>query len=219
MPRDPHKDQPIFAWGAPLAEAPGAVILLHGRAGAVDDMRALIAQVDRPQFACIAPAAQGRSWYPYSLLEPLQRNAGSLNSALRIVKAALEKATAGGLPIDRVVLVGVSQGASVALEFAARNARRYGGIVALSGALMGPEGTPRDYPGAFDGTPVFLGSGDIDPHVPKRRVTETESVFKQLGGNVTKRIYSGLGHTTNDDEIAVVRAMLDEVVATTRGET
>lgn len=218
MPRDPHKGQPIFVWGADLDAAAGALILLHGRGGSVDDMRTLAAHIERPQFACIAPAAQGKSWYPYSLLEPLQRNAGSLNSALRIVKAAHEKATAGGVPIDRVVLVGVSQGACVVLEFAARNARRYGGIVALSGALMGPEGTPRDYPGTFDGTPVFLGSGDIDPHVPKRRVAEAESVFKQLGANVTKRIYSGLGHVTNDDEVVVVRAMLDELLAAPRRE-
>lgn len=218
MPRDPHKDQPIFAWGAPLWEAPGAVILLHGRGRAVDDMRALVAEVDRPQFACIAPAAQGKSWYPYSLLEPLQRNAAYLNSALRLITVALEKATAGGVPLGRVVLVGVSQGACLALEFAARNAGRYGAIVALSGALMGPEGTPRDYAGTFDGTPIFLGSGDVDPHVPQRRVREAETVFQGMGATVTRRIYPGLGHTTNADEIVVVRTMLDELLAHGRGE-
>lgn len=218
MPRDPHKDQPVLAWGAALAEAPGAVILLHGRGGAVDDMRALMGRIDRPQFACLIPVAHGRSWYPYSLLEPLQRNGPYLNSGLRLLEAALGKATAGGMPLQHVVLLGVSQGASLALEFAVRHASRYGGIVGLSGALMGPDGTPRDYPGAFDATPVFLGCGDVDPHVARRRVNETESVFQRMGAKVTKRIYPGMGHTTNDDEIAVVRAMLGEVVGAPRRE-
>jgi len=213
MARDPHKGQPIFVWGATLEEAPGAIILLHGRGGSVDDMRTLMTQIDRPQFTCIAPAAQGRSWYSYSLLEPVQRNAAYLNSALRLLKAAFENSTSARVGADRLVLLGVSQGACVVLEFAARNARRYGAIIGLSGALMGPEGTPRDYAGQFDGTPVFLGSGDVDPHVPKRRVTETEGVFQKMGAEVTRRIYQGMGHTTNEDEVAAVRAILDGLVA------
>lgn len=213
MPRDPHKDQPIAICGAPLPEAPGAVILVHGRGGSVDDMRALMGQLDRPQFACFAPAAAGRSWYPYSFLEPLERNGAYLDSALRLLKKALGKATAGGVPLERVVLLGFSQGACSVLEFAARNARRYGGIVGLSGGLIGPERTPRDYAGTFAGTPAFLGCSDLDPHVPKRRVDQTEAVLQRLGAQVTKRIYPRMGHTINDEEIEVVRAMLDGVLA------
>lgn len=213
MARDPHRDQPILRSGAPLDEAAGIMIMVHGRGGSPRDMLALSLELDRPQLSCLAPTAAGGSWYPYSFLEPLERNAGPLNSALRLLQAALDKATAAGFPAERVVLLGFSQGACLALEFAARNARRFGGIVGLSGGLIGPEGTPRDYPGAFDGTPVFLGCGDSDPHVPKRRVDESASVLERMGCVVTKRIYQGMGHTLNADELAAVRDLLDHFLA------
>jgi predicted esterase len=122
----------------------------------------------------------------------------------------MERIAAAHLSPERVVLLGFSQGASVALEFAARNAQRYGGLVALSGALLGPEGTPRDYEGSFAGTPLFLGCGDSDPHLPKRRVDETAAVFTRLGATVTQRVYPGLGHVMNADELETARAMLNE---------
>ena len=159
------------------------MILMHGRGGSPGDMQALSRELDRPRFACLAPAAAGRTWYPYSFLERIQRNEPHLSSALRLLKAALVKAEAGGVPTARVVLLGFSQGACLALEFAARNARRYGAVIGLSGGLIGPEGTPRDYAGSFDGTPAFLGSSDVDPHVPKRRVDETAAVLRRLGAN------------------------------------
>jgi predicted esterase len=118
---------------------------------------------------------------------------------------------AAGIPASRVVLLGFSQGACLALEFAARHARRYGGVVGLSGGLIGPDGTPRDYEGAFDGAPVFLGCSDMDPHVPVERVHETADVFQRMGAQVTKRIYPGMGHTVNADEIAAVREIVDAV--------
>ena len=213
MSRDPHRDQPILVWGAPLAEAAGAMILVHGRGASPGDMQALARELDRPQFACLAPAAAGRTWYPYSFLERIERNEPHLSSALRLLKNALGKAEAGGVPTARVVLLGFSQGACLALEFAARNAGRYGAVIGLSGGLIGPEGTPRDYGGSFDGTPVFLGSSDVDPHVPKRRVDETAAVFRRLGAGVTERIYPGLGHAINADEIAAARSLLDALLA------
>ena len=191
------------------------MIMVHGRGGSPRDMLALALELDRPRLACLAPTATGGSWYPYSFLEPIARNASYLNSALRLLEAALGRAVAAGVPAERVVLLGFSQGACLALEFAVRNARRYGGIIGLSGGLIGPEGTPRDYPGAFDGTPVFLGCGDVDPHVPKRRVDETASVLERMGAAVTKRIYQGMGHTVNADEMTHVRAMLDRSLAET----
>jgi len=214
MPRDPHKDQPVFVWGAPFDDASGAVIAMHGRGAAVDDVRSLSTRIDRPRLAYVAPAAHGRSWYPYSLLEPISRNAAHLNSALRLLRAAIEKVTTGGIPPHQIMLLGASQGACVVLEFAARNVRRYGAVVGLSGALMGPDGTSRDYEGDFEGMPVFLGCGDVDPHVPRRRVLETEGIFRGLGATVTTQVYRGMGHTTNDDEVAVVQAMLDAMLAT-----
>jgi predicted esterase len=211
--RDPHRDQPILLSGAQLEDAVGVVIMLHGRGSSPRDMLQLALELDRPQFSCLAPTAAGGSWYPYSFLEPIARNASYLNSALRLLEKALGRATGAGVPAARVVLLGFSQGACLALEFAARNAQRYGGIAGLSGALIGPEGTQRDYPGAFDGTPVFLGCGDLDPHVPKRRVDETASVLERMGAVVTEKIYQGMSHTVNPDEIAAVRALLDGVVA------
>jgi predicted esterase len=211
MPRDPHKDQPVLLGGAPLAEAAGALVLLHGRSGSAQDMLALARELDRPRLAWLVPEAAGRQWFPYSLLEKVERNRPHLNSALALVQRVLARAEAANLPAERVVLLGFSQGASVALEFAARNARRYGAIVAISGALLGPEGTPRDYAGSLAGTPVFLGAGDVDPHLPKRRVDETAAVLERLGATVTKRIYPGLGAAIDPDEIAAARGLLDAV--------
>lgn len=185
------------------------MILVHGRGGSVDDMRALAREFDQARLACLAPAAADRTWYPYSFLEPLKRNEPHLSSALRLIARALAKAEAAPLPPERMVLLGFSQGACLALEFAARNAQRYGAVVGLSGGLIGPEGTPRDYAGSLGGTPVFVGCSDVDPHVPKRRVEHSAEVFGRMGAAVTTRIYPGLGHTINADEIAMVRAMVE----------
>ena len=208
MPRDPHRDQPVLLGGAPLAEAAGALVLLHGRGGSAQDKLALARDLQADSHARLVPQAARRHWYPISQLEKPERNRPHLNSALALVKRVMEKIAAAQLPPERVVLLGFSQGASVVLEFAARNARRYGGLVALSGALLGPEGTPRDYAGSLAGTPLFLGCGDSDPHLPKRRVDETAAVFTRLGATVTQRVYPGLGHAMNAEEMDVARKMI-----------
>jgi len=213
LARDPHRDQPILVSGAPFAEAAGALILVHGRGGTAVEMQEMARSLERPQFACFSPAAAGGNWYPYSFLEPVKRNEPHLSSGLRLLQAALDKAIAAGVPADRVVWFGFSQGACLLLEFAARNPARYGGIIGLSGGLFGPAGTPRDAAGSFDGTPVFLGAGDRDPHVPKRRVDETATVMEQMGARVTKRIYPGMAQAINDDELAFTRSMLDAVLS------
>lgn len=211
MARDPHRDQPILVSGAPFAEAAGALILVHGRGGTAVEMQELARSLERPRFACFSPAAAGGNWYPYSFLEPVKRNEPHLSSGLRLLRSALDKAIAAGIPGDRIVWFGFSQGACLMLEFLARSPQRYGGIIGLSGGLIGPEGTVRESEGTFDGTPVFLGAGDRDPHVPKRRVDETATLMEQLGARVTKRIYPGMAHTLNDDELAFTRSMLDAV--------
>jgi predicted esterase len=214
MPRDPHRDQPILLGGAPLAEAAGALVLLHGRGGSAQEMLTLARDLHTNSpagLAWLVPEAAGRLWYPFSLLEKVERNRPALNSALALVKRVMEKIAAANLAPERVVLLGFSQGASVALEFAARNPQRYGAIIALSGALLGPEGTPRDYEGSLAGTPLFLGHGDSDPNLPKRRVDETATVFERLGAVVTKRVYPGLGHAMSPEEIAVARGMVEAV--------
>src|SRR6185436_14193725 len=133
-------------------------------------------------------------------------------SALELLESVLAKLEAGGIPPERTVLLGFSQGACLSLEFAARHARRYGGVVALSGGLIGPPGTPRDYAGSFDGTPVFLGCSDRDPHIPKARVDESAEVLRRMGAGVTERIYPAMGHTVNEDELSFVRDLVRSLV-------
>lgn len=194
--------------GAALNAARAALVLVHGRGGSPHDMLGLAGAFGQPDVAVLAPTAAGRTWYPYSFLAPMARNQPGLDSGLQAIDDVLTLLAEQGFAAERVVLGGFSQGACLALEYAARHARRYGGLVGLSGGLIGPDGTPRDYAGSLGGTPVFLGCSDIDPHIPKARVLETEAVLTALGGTVDARLYPGFGHTVNQDEVDAVRAML-----------
>ena len=205
---DPHRDQPVLEAGGPLSTAPAAVVMVHGRGAGAEDILALAAELGRPDLAYLAPQAAGHTWYPRSFLAPIPENEPFLSSALATLAALLARAAAAGVLPERTLLLGFSQGACLATEFAARNARRYGGLVGLSGGLIGPDGTPRDYPGDLAGTPVFLGCSDVDPHIPVARVQESADVLRRLGGDVDARIYPGMGHTVNRDELLAVRALL-----------
>ncbi len=185
------------------------MVLLHGRGATADDILSLAAEFDQSGFAYLAPQASGNTWYPNRFMEQIARNEPWLSSALNVVATLLER-----LAPERTILLGFSQGACLATEFAARHARRYGGVVGLSGGLIGPDGTPRDYPGSLDGTPVFLGCSDVDFHIPKERVVESAGILQQLGGDVTMRLYPNMGHTVNLDEIEVVRAMMASLLGT-----
>ena len=81
----------------------------------------------------------------------------------------------------------------------------------MSGGLIGPDGTPRDYAGSLVGTPVFLGCSDVDPHIPKARVEESAEVLRRLGGDVTARLYPRMDHTVNRDELRFVQGMMARV--------
>jgi predicted esterase len=159
----------------------------------------------------IAPQAVGYSWYPYSFLAPLAQNEPYLSRSLGGLGRALAVLEGAGIPAERVVLLGFSQGACLALEYAARYPRRYGGLVGFSGGLIGPPGTVWTVRGSLEGSPVFLGCSDIDPHIPLLRVHETSQALERIDGLVTERIYPGMGHTINDDEIAFVRAMIAQL--------
>jgi predicted esterase len=160
----------------------------------------------------VAPQAAGNTWYPNSFLAPIPSNEPYLTSALARVGEVLAQIGAAGLPPEQTVLLGFSQGACLTLEFIARHARRYGAVAGLSGGLIGPDGIPRDYRGSLAGTPIFLGCSDIDPHIPKERVLHTAEVLRGLGAAVTARLYPGMGHAVNQDEIEFVRSMLAQVL-------
>ena len=203
----------VAASGVPLARAKAAAVMLHGRGASAESMLSLVDLLAQGEIAYLAPQAPGATWYPYSFLEPIARNEPALSQALATVDGVLAHLSGHGLAPDRVVLLGFSQGGCLALEFAARNARRYGGVVGLSAGLIGPPGTPRNYPGTLAGTPAFVGCSDADFHIPLARVHESTDVLRRLGGDVTERIYPGLGHTINDDEIAHVRRILAAMAA------
>ena len=212
MSDDPHRGSEEVWFGPVLEEAESAVVLIHGRGDSSRGILALAEEFEAPRTAFLAPQAVSFSWYPYSFLSEVELNEPWLSSALDRVEAAV---TAVGtvIPDQRIVLMGFSQGACLALEFAARNTRRYGGVVAFSGGLIGPDGTPRGYPGSLEGTPVFLGCSDVDPHIPVGRVHESAHVMKGLGGEVEERIYPGMGHTINEDEIAWASRLLTSIRA------
>lgn len=195
-----HADEPLERAGPTPTEADGAVVLLHGRGATARGILGLADAVEVPDVAFLAPQAAGRTWYPNSFMAPTDSNEPMLSSALRRVGEVLEDLAAAGLDRERVVLVGFSQGACLASEYVARNARRYGGLAALSGGLIGPAGTEFDYGGTLDGTPAFVGCSDSDPHIPVERVHETTAVLEDLGGDVTEAIYPDMAHTVNEDE-------------------
>jgi predicted esterase len=213
QPDDPHGAQPLLVAGAPLDGARAAVIMIHGRGATADNILTLAPSLRGEGVAYLAPQAGGGAWYPYGFMSPMERNEPGISSGMRAIARAVGRAAAAGIPSERTVLLGFSQGACLASEYVARNAQRYGGLAVLSGGLIGPDGTPRDYAGSLDGTPVFLGCSDIDGHIPAPRVRDSAEVFRRLGGDVDMRLYPGMGHLVNDDEIDAVRVMLQTVVA------
>jgi len=208
----PHHDQPVLDAGTPLADAQLAAILLHGRGASARGMLSLADELDVSGVAYRAPQAARRSWYPQSFMVPIEKNEPDLSAALRLIDDLIEQLCETSLTEEQIVLLGFSQGACLATEYTARNPQRYAGVVGLSGGLIGPEDAIFDYDGTLDGTPVFLGCSDQDPYIPLERVEETAEVFRRLGAKVTKRIYEGMGHTTNEDELDHVRALLKQGV-------
>lgn len=209
---NPHQNQPVIQSGASLKDAKAAMILLHGRGADAQDILTLAPELDQPDFAYLAPNANGNTWYPQSFMAPVSQNEPGISSGLQTIADVLAQLSQAGFPPEKVMLLGFSQGACLSLEFIARNARRYGGVAGLSGGLIGPEGTPRNYNGSLAGTPVFLGCSDVDFHVPKERVSETAKILRELGGEVTERLYPNMEHTINQDEIDVVTGMMNSLL-------
>jgi phospholipase/carboxylesterase len=208
-----HANQPVLGVGPGLEESSAVMVMIHGRGASAQDILGITTELNAPGMSFIAPQAANQTWYPYSFLEPMEKNEPFLTDALNLLAATIMSIEEQGIAAEKVVLLGFSQGACLTSEFVARNARRYGGLCALSGGLIGPPGTSRDYPGSLDGTPVFLGCSDVDFHIPVERVHETENVLQKLGADVTKQIYPGMGHTINQDEINHVQSIVNKVLS------
>jgi phospholipase/carboxylesterase len=185
-----------------------AIILLHGRGGSAEDILGLRQELGFPEATYLAPEAAGGTWYPYSFLASIERNEPWLTASLAKVGDTVDGARRQGIPRERIVIAGFSQGACLASEFVARNAARYGGLIAFTGGLIGPPGTEFRYPGNLAGTPVFLGAGDPDPHVPWQRVAESATVLANLGAEVTLKRYPGMPHTIAREELDEARKLI-----------
>ncbi len=207
-PNDPHAHQPTLTTGADLERAKGVLILLHGRGATAQSILSLALQLDLNDVAAIAPQAANNTWYPNSFLAPLESNQPHLDSALQRVDSIVAGLLSRGLASPRIALLGFSQGACLTLEYVARHPRRYAGVMGLTGGLIGPPGTPHHYPGSLDGTPVFLGTSDPDPHVPFERVLETRDVMTRMNAIVELRRYPGMPHTINQEELDACRTLI-----------
>ena len=207
-PIDPHVGQPVLTSGPEPVDARLTIILVHGRGASADDILGLAQELRHEDLAYLAPQAAGRTWYPYSFLAPIDQNEPGISSGLGVLSRIVTSLHDQGIHSRRIGLLGFSQGACLTLEFAVRHADRYAGVFALSGGLIGPPDTPRNYRGSFAGTPVFIACSDIDPHIPLERVRESGEVFRQMNATVDERIYPRLGHTVVADEIQAIQEVL-----------
>lgn len=212
-----HASEPLVHRGVPLEEAAGAVILVHGRGDSAEGILGLRQLLPETGLAFFAPQAKGGTWYPQSFLAPIEENEPGISSGVHVLKELVDRIKDSNLGARNILIAGFSQGACLASEFVARHPDRYGGLAVFSGGLIGngeradadpPEDKTFDYSGDLEGTPVFLGCSDIDPHIPLARFERTAEVFRELGASVTKKVYPGMGHTINEDELAELRLLV-----------
>ena len=208
MNTNPHASTPVIHAGASLAEAAGAMILLHGRGASAEDILNLGQALAPSNWALLAPQAFAHTWYPNSFLAPRAQNEPYLSSALARVKATVDSALQADIPATKLVIAGFSQGACLSTEFVARNPQRYAALLAFTGGLIGPLDEPIDLSGNLAGTPVLLSSGDPDPHVPWSRVQQSADLLTSIGAQVTLRRYPGRPHTITAEEVATARELL-----------
>lgn len=208
MTENIHQGQPLIDYGAEIEEANRFVILLHGRGATADSMLPIAEALNLDGSRFVIPQAGLNRWYPQTAFGPLEANEPDLSSALATISNLVETARSNGLTDQQIAFGGFSQGACLACEYVARNAKKYAGLFIFSGALIGPQATPRNYPGSFEDMPVFIGGSDVDPWVSHDLLTDTAAVFERMGARVDFRTYPGMAHTINQDEIERVRTML-----------
>lgn len=205
----PHQSQPIAAAGAELSDAKAAMIMIHGRGASAQSILALSKEFNNTEkITFIAPQASNHTWYPYSFLVAREHNQPGIDSGLQAVKDIIAKLELEGFKKENIFLLGFSQGACLASEFVARNPAKYAGLIGLSGGLIGETIDLSSFDGDLEQTPVFLGCSDIDSHIPKERVNETEAVLNKLNASVVKKLYPGMGHLVNEDEINSINEMI-----------
>jgi phospholipase/carboxylesterase len=210
---DPHAAEPVLTAGPSPEKASATLILIHGRGDSAEGILSLYENLGIGGIAAVAPQAYGHTWYPHSFLASLEANAPFLDSAIKKIDSIVNSLISRGIPSERIALLGFSQGACLTTEYVARHPRRYGAAMGLTGGLIGPPGTPRNYPGSLAGTPIFLGTSDPDPHVPFERVQETKTVLVRMGARVELRRYPGMPHTVNEDELDACRDLLRDLIS------
>ena len=202
-----HKKQLIIL-GRKISEAKKALIMIHGRGASAEDILGLSRHLNVNDFALIAPQATNHTWYPYSFLAPPAQNEPGLSSALSLLNEVVDDINKAGISSNNIYLLGFSQGACLALEFATRNARQWGGVAAFTGGLIGDKIYAENYKGSFENTPVFIGTSDPDPHVPVQRVNESAKILQTMEASLTVKIYPNMGHTISPDEIDLVKDLI-----------
>ena len=198
----------IISAGKKLEEGNKVLIMLHGRGGSAEDILSIAGYLNVKDFTLLAPQATNHTWYPFSFLAPPKQNEPWLGSALDWLKELVNDLDSKNIPAENIYFTGFSQGACLTLEFVTRNANRYGGVAAFTGGLIGDKIYPENYKGNFNGTPIFIGSSNPDPHVPVERVYATTNILQSMGADVTEKIYANMGHTINQDEIEVANKII-----------
>ncbi len=198
----------IIIAGTPLAQAKGALVMLHGRGGTAANIISLAGEFNISDMAIIAPQAANNTWYPYSFMAPVAQNQPQLDAALQLVSKTVDEITKAGIPAEQIYFAGFSQGTCIMLEYLARNAKQYGGAAAFTGGLIGEQLATANYKGNFNNTPILLSTGDPDPHVPLTRVEESAAILKGMGAGVTVKVYEGRPHTITRQEIEMADQLI-----------
>ena len=209
----PHQNSGTVTAGKAPEEAKAAMIMIHGRGASAESILTLANEFDNIEdFHLAAPQANQFTWYPYSFLSPAERNEPGLSSGLQAIFDIIKELEEKGIPKENIILLGFSQGACLASEYVARHPARYGGLVALSGGLIGDTISAENYTGSLKNTPYLVGCSDVDPHIPVERVHESAEILGGLGASVTKKIYPGMGHTVIEDEIRHINKLIKSVI-------
>ncbi len=208
-----HEGQPILRVGVPLNDAKAVMLMIHGRGATPQSILSLADEFTTADFAYLAPQAADSSWWPQRFIAPVAANQPYFSSALATIDSVVKQIKAAGIPSQKLILLGFSQGAVLALEYSARYTQRFGRVVGLNDGLFGPALDRDNYKPEFAGTPVFLGCSDVDFHIPKARVEESSVMLRELGAAVTMRLYPNMGHTVNANEIEFVNQLMADVVS------